>query len=152
MRCATAIAFAFTLAVGPMHGATAAIVRCESDDGRVVYSNTDCPPGTKLVRKVEQTPPVVVHDGAQPPPKSTDRKAAAVVERARPRPNTNPIEEDRQLTEQLAAQRRECEARLRDIERLRQDLEASSGDTRASAELALRRAQDDHRSLCPRSR
>jgi hypothetical protein len=152
MRSATAVVFALTLAAGLLHDATAAIVRCESADGRVAYSNSECPPGTKLVRKVEQSPPVVVHDGVRPPANTTDRKPAASLERARPRPTPDPIAEDRQLTEQLAAQRRECEARLRDIERLRQDLEASSGESRASAELALRRAQDDHRSLCPRSR
>ncbi len=152
MRFATAVACALTLAAGLPQDATAAIVRCESADGKVVYSNADCPPGTKLVRKVEQSPPVVVHDGSRPPANTTDRKPAASIERARPRPSPDPIQEDRQLTEQLAAQRRECEARLRDVERLRQDLEASPAEARASAELALRRAQDDHRSLCPRSR
>ena len=152
MRSVTAVVFALTLAAGLPHDATAAIVRCESADGRVVYSNTECPPGTKLVRKFEQSPPVVVHDGSQPPARVGDRKPAASIERARPGPTPDPIAEDRQLTEQLAAQRRECEARLRDIERLRQDFETSSGESRASAELALRRAQDDHRSLCPRSR
>jgi hypothetical protein len=152
MRLATAVACALILGAGPLRAAAAAIVRCESADGRVVYSNSDCPPGTKLVRKVDQSPPVVIHDGAPPPAKGNDGKPAAGLERSRPRPLPDPIQEDRQLTEQLAAQRRECEARLRDIERLRQDLEASSGESRASAELALRRAQDDHRALCPRQR
>jgi len=149
MRAATVIAFAF--AAGALNSATAAILRCESPDGRVVYSNAECPPGTKLVRKIEQSPPVVVHQGAslqaparEPPP--------AKVERSRPKPPSDPNQEDRQLNEQLAAQRRACAARLREIEQLQQDMVAAADDTRASAELALRRAQDDHRALCPRQR
>jgi hypothetical protein len=140
------------LAAGALQVAAAAIVRCESADGRVVYSNTECPPDTKMVRKVEQTPPVVIHEGSRPPEKKADRQPAAAIERSRPKPPADPIQEDRQLTEQLAAQRRECDARLREIERLRHDLEAASDTARASAELALRRAQDEYRALCPRQR
>jgi len=145
------IVVALALAAGALNGAVAAILRCESPNGQVVYSNAECPPGTKLVRRIEQSPPVVVHEGASlpapgkaPPP--------AKVERSRPKPPADPNVEDRQLNEQLAAQRRECAARLREIEQLQQDMVAASDATRASAELALRRAQDDHRALCPRQR
>lgn len=151
MRIATAVACAALLAAGQMRDAAAAIVRCEAADGKIVYSNTECPPETKLVRKVDQSPPVIVHDGARPAAKAGVRVPPAV-EPARARPAPDPNQEDRELTEQLAAQRRECEVRLRDIERLQQDLDAAPSGARASAELALRRAQDDYRALCPRQR
>jgi hypothetical protein len=151
MRATPTLAVALIMAVASQ-AATAAIVRCESADGKVVYSNAECPPNTRLVRKVEQAPPVVVHDGAAAPADRNGKPSAAAIERARPKPPADPNQVDRQLTEQLAAQRRECEARLRQIEQLQRDLEAASDETRASAELALRRAQEDFRALCPRQR
>ena len=36
--------------------------RCEGKDGKVTYSNTQCPEGTKPVRKVNTDPPVKVED------------------------------------------------------------------------------------------
>jgi len=150
MRAAMVVAFAF--AAGALNSAAAAILRCEWPDGRVVYSNAECPAGTKLVRKIEQSPPVVVHEGASLQAPAREPLPPAKVERSRPKPPADPNQEDRQLDEQLAAQRRECAARLREIEQLRQDMVAAPDETRASAELTLRRAQDDQRALCPRQR
>jgi hypothetical protein len=152
MRPSTAlVACTALLAVGLARDA-AAIVRCESADGKVTYSNAECPPGTKLVRNVELAPPVVVHEGAAPATKTAAPRQPARIESARPRREENPVQLDQELSAQLEAQRRECEARIRQIRQLQEDVESAAADARASAELVLRRAQDDYRALCPRQR
>src|SRR5512137_115823 len=152
MRHHTA-ALACLALLGAVHAPdAAAIVRCESADGKVAYSNGDCPPNTKLVRKIEPTPPIVVHDSANPPAKAGDARPPAKVEPSRPRRSENPAQVDEELNAQLAEQRRECEARTRELQRLQDDVNAAEPANRASAELALRRAQDDYRALCPRQR
>lgn len=150
MRFATIAACAALIAACGA-GEAAAIVRCESADGRVTYSNTECPPNTKPVRQVDLSPPVIVHEAG---PAAAERAKAAPprLEPARSRREEDPARLDEELTAQLAAQRRECEARLREIQRLQQDLDVAPPEARASAELALRRAQDDYRALCPRQR
>jgi hypothetical protein len=152
MRLATATLACLALFAAGHAGEAAAIVRCESADGKVTYSNSDCPPNTKLVRKIEPSPPVVVHDGARPPAKAAEARPPAGVEPSRARRSNDPAQVDEELNAQLAEQRRECEARARDLQRLQDDVSAAAPANRASAELALRRAQDDYRALCPRPR
>jgi Domain of unknown function (DUF4124) len=64
----------------------------------------------------------------------------------------DPVQEDRRLNAQLNTQRRDCEQRARRIQFLQEDVRAATGSSRSSAELALRRAQDEYTQLCPRSR
>jgi hypothetical protein len=140
------------LLIGGFAGNAAAIVRCEAPDGRVTYSNGDCPPNTRMVRKVDQSPAVVVHDDAQEVAKVAEPRPPARIEPARPRPAADPQQQDRQLTAQIAAQQRECEARARQLQHLLADLDAASPAARSSAELALRRAQDEFEAMCRRRR
>ena len=151
MRYAAALACLALLAAGHARVA-AAIVRCESADGRVTYSNGDCPPNTKLVRKVEPSPPVVVHENASPAARAAEARPATKVEPSPARRTESPAQLDDELTAQLAEQRRDCEARARELQRLNDELTAAAPANRASAELSLRRAQDDYRALCPRQR
>jgi hypothetical protein len=150
MRIATFVACAALLAAASMREA-AAIVRCESADGRVTYSDTECPPNTRLVRKIDPSPPVVVHGAATASAKG-GRPPPAGPELTRSRREDVPQRVDEELSAQLAEQRRECETRVREIQRLQEDLDVAPAAARASAELALRRAQDDYRALCPRQR
>lgn len=152
MRIATAVLACAALLGAGLARDAAAIVRCESADGKVTYANSDCPPNTRLVRKIEPTPPVVVHDRAGPAAKAGEPRPPAKVEASRPRRTDDPVQLDEELSAQLAEQRRECEARARDLQRLQDDVGAASPASRASAELTLRRAQDDYRALCPRQR
>ena len=152
MRLATATLACLALLAAGHAGEASAIVRCESADGKVTYSDSECPPGTKLVRKIEPSPPVVVHDGARPPAKAAEARPPAAVEPSRARRSDDPAQVDDELNAQLAEQRRECEARARDLQRLQDDVGAAAPANRASAELALRRAQDAYRALCPRQR
>lgn len=152
MRSSTALVACAALLAAALARDATAIVRCESADGKVTYSNTECPSGTQVVRNVELSPPVVVHDAAAAAARSGGTRPAPRLEPARPRRDENPVQVDEELTAQLAAQRRECDARLRQIRQLQEDLDAAAAQARASAELALRRAQDDYRALCPRQR
>jgi hypothetical protein len=163
MRIAAAVACALLLAGVPTPPAAAGIVRCEAADGRVTYSNRECPPETKAVRSVEMTPPVVVHgkDGAaaKPAGAGATAKPAAAGASAKPaaagaagRQSRNPAGDDAELRAQLAKQRAECDARQQEIERLRQQRDGAGGEARPAAQQALRRAEDDYRALCPRRR
>jgi hypothetical protein len=152
MRLAFAAVACLALLLAAYARDAAAIVRCESADGKVSYSNSDCPPNTKLVRKIEPSPPVVVHGSARPPAKPGEARPPAKLEPSRARRNEEPAQIDEELGAQLAEQRRECEARARELQRLHDDVNAAAPASRASAELALRRAQDDYRALCPRQR
>jgi uncharacterized coiled-coil protein SlyX len=152
MRTATAALACFALLAAGASREAAAIVRCESPDGKVTYSNSDCPPNSRLVRKVEPSSPIVVHDDARQAAKTAEKKSTIRVEPTRARRAEDPVQIDEELNAQLAAQRRECETRSREVQRLQDELTAASPENRASAELALRRAQDDYRALCPRQR
>jgi len=152
MRLATAVLACTALLAAGLARDASAIVRCEAADGKVTYSNSECPPNSKLVRKIEPSPPIVVHDNARPATKAGEAKPPAKVEPSRARRTDDPVQIDEELNTQLAEQRRECEARARDLQRLQDDVVAASPASRASAELALRRAQDDYRALCPRQR
>lgn len=63
---ARVLRWATALACTLVAGATAAqtVQRCEAADGRVTYSNTECPAGTQPVRKVNTDPPVRVDEQA----------------------------------------------------------------------------------------
>lgn len=150
MRLVTALACIVLAAAS--YTPAAAIVRCEAADGKVTYSNADCPPNSRMVRQIDLTPPVVVHDGTAAAGKVGAPRPPARIEPSRSRRADDPAQIDQELSVQLAEQRRECEARAREIQRLQDDVGAARPDSRASAELALRRAQDDYKALCPRQR
>jgi hypothetical protein len=149
MRAALYLSCAALLAAGPVQDA-AAIVRCEAADGKVTYSNTECPPNSKATRKVDLSPAVVSHEG-KAPTKDAERQPLKI-EAGKPKPPADPAREDQELTAQIAAQRRECDERARQLQHLQADLDAATGESRSSAELALRRAQEDYRGLCARRR
>ena len=136
------------LAVGlPAAAACAAgpIVRCESGDGRVVYSNEPCPDGTRRTRTVNETPAVEVGKaGAEA--HAADAKAAGSVRRteaaARPEQSKEAASELRKL--KLA----ECDDLVRRIDYAQRDLNAAAEGERASAELAVRGLQAEHSDKC----
>lgn len=70
--------------------------RCESKDGKVTYSNTQCPEGTTPVRKVNTDPPVKVED--QKAAKDRAKKDAAEVKQI-----------DKERAEQEAKEKRDAE-------------------------------------------
>ncbi|MGZ8273882.1 MAG: DUF4124 domain-containing protein [Burkholderiaceae bacterium] len=57
---AAALAIAVAGVAGIVSAQSANVQRCEGKDGRVTYSNTQCPEGTVPIRKVNTDPPVSV--------------------------------------------------------------------------------------------
>lgn len=64
--------------------------------------------------------------------------------------SSTPEQEIQRLDELRARQRRQCAELTRKVDYARADLQAASGGDRASAELALRRLQEEALQVCPR--
>ena len=153
-------------------GPAAAINRCEGRDGRVTYTDEPCPATARSARRVDDSPPVVSReaaaraaaedakeakdaraaDGKGAPPAAESAKAAPAASPLQPGrivASTNPEQEIQRLDELRARQQRECAQISRRIDYARNDLAAASGAERASAELTLRRLQEEARAVCP---
>jgi hypothetical protein len=122
------------------------VFRCEGKDGRVTYSDEPCPSDSRAARKLEDAPSVSTAAGKDAP---RDAREAGKIAQSRAA-SSDPAQENRRLDEQIAATRRECVELSRRVQYAKQDLEAASADQRATAELALRRAQDQYALYCPR--
>lgn len=114
------------------------VERCEAPDGKVTYSNTDCPAGTQPVRKIEP----------DPGPTPADQKAAR--ERAQQRSRElDKLERQRQKEEDKAARERAAaEAKQAKHDTECRKLEARVKTARAEFETAtLQRRQQADRKL-----
>lgn len=160
------LALAATLALtAPPARAQATVHRCEDGAGRVTYSNEACPAGTRRSREVDTSEPVAAKGAA---PRAADEKASAertesasadksgAAEKSRAAEarvaTARSIQIDRSPTPRAAPVSVRKDALCRDLATrvrfARQDLEAALPSQRASAELALRRAQEEHDDEC----
>jgi Domain of unknown function (DUF4124) len=128
--------------------ATAAdtVFRCEDNAGRITYSNAACPSGSRSVRKLDDAPPVSIPAGQEA---ARDAHEAGQIAQSRRSTKLDPMQESRQLDEQIAATRRECNDLARRVRYAKQDLDGASPSQRSTAELALRRTQDEYALYCP---
>ncbi len=109
------LAFAFASAASAQSGV---VQRCESKEGRVTYSNTECPAGTVPVRKVNTEPPVSVDERKAAQERARKDAAAAKQldkDRAQQEARERKLADDRARTEARAKER--CEQAKRDLER-----------------------------------
>ncbi len=107
-----------------MLGAATAIAqgvqRCESADGKVTYSNTQCPEGTSAVRKVNTSPPVAVDE--QKLAKERAKRDAAEVkaaDKAREQAQAKAERDAAEAKKVQAKQRERCDRAQRELERAR---------------------------------
>lgn len=121
------------------------VFRCEGKDGRVTYGDSACPTDSRSSRKLDEAPAVSVK-GKDAPRNARDAGQIAQSRTAR----LDPLQENRQLDEQAAIARRECAELSRRVQYAKQDLDGASASQKATAELALRRAQDQFSLYCPR--
>lgn len=131
-----------------MAGAAAsadAVFRCEGKDGRVTYSDSACPSDVRSSRKLEESPAVSTAGKDAP----RDAKEAGQIAQSRGA-RLDALQENRQLDEQIANSRRECADLSRRVQYAKQDLDGAASSQRATAELALRRAQDQYTLYCQR--
>ena len=103
---------------GAASAQSASVQRCEGKDGRVTYSNTQCPDGTVPVRKVNTDPPVSVE--ARKAAQEQAKKDVAAVkqidkERAQDEARGRKQAEAQAKTEAKTAER--CERARRDLDR-----------------------------------
>jgi hypothetical protein len=119
------------------------VFRCEGKDGRVTYSDAPCPSDSRAARRLEEGPTVSIPSG-----KNAGRDARDAGQMSRSK--ADPLAENRQLEEQIAASRRECSDLAQRVQYAKQDLDLAAPNQRSTAELALRRAQDQFALYCPR--
>jgi hypothetical protein len=135
----------FLLALVAGAASAEAVFRCEGKDGRVTYSDSACPSDSRSARKLDEAPAVSTAGKDTP----RDAREAGQIAQSRTA-RLDPLQENRQLDEQIAVARRECAELSRRVQYARQDLEGASPSQKATAELALRRAQDQAALYCPR--
>lgn len=96
------------------------VQRCESRDGRVTYSNTNCPEGTSAVRAVNTSPPVAVDEKKAARDRAQkDAAEAKAIEQAREKEEAKA---ERTAADERKAQeksRQRCEQARRDLDRAR---------------------------------
>jgi len=121
------------------------ISRCETDDGRVVYSDEPCPSGTRRMRTVDEKPAVEVVKSAHEE-RAQDARSAGTLKRVAGAPESHGDHEASSELRKLKLA--ECDDLVRRIEYAQRDLNAAAEGERASAELSLRRLQAEHESKC----
>lgn len=108
------------------------VQRCESADGKVTYSNTQCPEGTSATRKVNTSPPVAV-DNEKAAKDRARRDAAEVKEIEKARAKEGAKEE--QKAERTAAEQKKAQAKQREkCDRAKHDVERAVNE-RAALQL-----------------
>jgi hypothetical protein len=115
---------AVVLATAWTTAAAQTVQRCEAADGKVTYSNSACPDGTKSVRQVNTTPPIAVDEQKAARDRAKrDAANAKEAEKAREKElETEEAKAERAAAEQKKAQAKElerCDRAKRDLERAR---------------------------------
>ena len=150
----------FMLATTGTPTAAQTVQRCEATDGKVTYSNSACPDGTKSVRQVNTTPPIAVEE--QKAAKDRARRDAAnakEVEKARDKEReTEEAKAERAAAEQRKAQAKErerCDRAKRDLERARSarasllQQRAATIDEMQKTDREISRREADAAKACP---
>jgi hypothetical protein len=141
---------------GAASAQSASVQRCEGKDGRVTYSNTQCPEGTVPVRKVNTDPPVSVEarQAAQDLAKK-DSAAAKQLEKDQAQQDARDRKQADERAKADAKARERCERAKRDLERARTTREELGGratkvEQLQKADLAISRHEADVAKDCPR--
>lgn len=100
------------------------VQRCEAADGKVTYSNSACPDGTKSVRQVNTAPPIAVDEQKAAKDRAKrDAANAKDAEKARDKEReTEEANSERAAAEQKKVQAKErerCDRAKRELERAR---------------------------------
>ena len=107
---------------------SANVQRCEGKDGRVTYSNTQCPEGTVPVRKVNTDPPVSVE--ARKAAQDLAKKDAAAAQQLEKDQAQQEARERKQADERAKVEARADDKAKEKCERAKRDLERAKA-TRA---------------------
>lgn len=114
----SAVAVAALAFVAAASAQPSSVHRCEGKDGRVTYSNTQCPDGTVPVRKVNTDPPVSVE--AKKAAQELAKKDSAAVKQVEKEQAQQEARDRKQAEERSKAEakaKEKCERAKRDLER-----------------------------------
>lgn len=150
------VTVALATAAGAASAQSASVQRCEGKDGRVTYSNTQCPDGTVPVRKVNTDPPVSVE--AKQAAQELAKKDAAAAKKVEKDQAQQEAREKKQADERARADARakeKCERAKRDLERARTTRaelggRAATVEKLQKADLAISRHEADVGKDCAR--
>jgi len=143
------------LLVGVSAASAQGVQRCESVDGKVTYSNTQCPEGTSAVRKVNTAPPVAIDD--QKAAKDRAKRDAAEVksvDKAKAQEQSRAEREAADRKKAEAKQYERCERAQKDLERARStraalDQRAATVEQMQKADKEIGRRESDAAKACP---
>ena len=157
-RCAAIVLF--VLATTGTHSAAQTVQRCEAADGKVTYSNSACPDGTKSVRQVNTAPPIAVEEQKAAKDRAK-RDAANAKEAEKARDNereTDDAKSERAAAEQKKVQAKErerCDRAKRDLDRARTarasllQQRAATIDEMQKADREISKRETDAAKACP---
>lgn len=114
----TAVASIALAALPAAWAQSSSVQRCEGKDGRVTYSNTQCPEGTVPVRKVNTDPPISVE--ARKAAQEQAKKDATAVKQIDKERAQEEARERKQADAQARAEAKtteRCERAQRELER-----------------------------------
>ena len=129
-------------------GHAQSIQRCEGPDGRVTYSNGNCPSGTRAVREVDTSPAVSPGDQKAARERAQrEAKSLNELERAR----TAEEKAQQRLLDKARAKDEQCnKLRLR-AELARDELDGEKlSDRRPPLQRKYERAQKEYAASCPK--
>lgn len=117
------------------------VQRCESGDGKVTYSNTQCPDGTKPVRSVNTSPPVAVDEQKAAKERAKrDAEQAKAVDKLH---DKEAAEAQRAAAEQKKVQAKERERCEKARKELTQAMDARAALHRKAATIQQMQKADD---------
>jgi hypothetical protein len=141
---------------GAASAQAASVQRCEGKDGRVTYSNTQCPEGTVPVRKVNTDPSISVEarQAAQDQAKK-DATAAKQLDKDRAQQEARDRKQADERAKADAKAREKCERARRDLEQARATRaelgsRAAKVEQMQKADLAIGRHEADVAKECAR--
>lgn len=131
------------------------VQRCESADGKVTYSNTQCPEGTSAVRKVNTSPPVAVDEQKAAKERAKrDAAEAKSIDKAKAQDEARAEREAAERKKVEAKQNERCERAQKDLERARStraslDQRAATIEQMQKADKEIGRREADAAKVCP---
>jgi hypothetical protein len=131
------------------------VQRCESADGKVTYSNTQCPEGTSAVRKVNTSPPVATDEQKAAKDRAKrDAAEAKSIDKAKSQEQARAEREAAERKKAEAKQHERCERAQKDLERARNtraalDQRAATVEQMQKADKEIGRRETDAAKACP---
>jgi len=137
-------------------GATGTVHRCEGKDGKVTYSNTECPAGTQPVRKVNTDPPVSVEEQKAAKDRARrDADEAKQIDKQRKADDAKAERESADKSKAEAKDRERCDKARRDLDKARTARAELSAQVATIAQIQkadadVKRREDENAKACAR--